>query len=922
MNTTWNTILKSVARLAAALVLLAALPLTALEPAAPQARRIGLFVGANQGGPGRQTLLWAVRDSQRMSTLMQELGGMVPNDTWFLADPDASTFRSTLAKVSTVLESGRKSSKRLEFMFYYSGHSDEKGLLLKDGPIPYSEIKESLKSSNADISIVMLDSCSSGSFTRTKGGTRTKPFLYDDSINMKGYAYITSSSADEAAQESDRLGASFFTHYMISGLRGAADRNADGRVNMNEAYEYAFQETLASTGSSKDGPQHPSYDIQLQGSGELILSDLSQPSASLVLGADLEGRVFIRDGDKNLVVELGKARGRILSLALQPGTYTVRLESADRSLEASVALADRKIIGVSLGDFRNAPRQENRPRGDAADAAIALDPAAGPASPDPAVPAAPTAPAAPSAADSPASEEGPATRAARAAHQDLSKAAAEFNQAAAAFAEGVATDILGDLRQHFVPPQSTDTSANASPGAAPATETPASGGDITIIMPSQAPEGSPAPGATPDSGSPERIQVPFNLSLVPGVGLGPDGDTSESLFSVGLLLAQTGYSNAFMAAGIGTIALHDALGIQTAGIYTTAGELAGMQAAGIFNTTRGNATGVQSAGIFNTAGGNLQGLQSAGIFNSTAGLVQGVQAAGIFNEAKGEVQGVQSAGLFNLAGTGISGVQAAALFNSARKVDGFQAAGLFNTAGGVNGGQAAGLFNTTGKLAGVQAAGLFNTTSTMDGIQVAGLFNYVGEGSGAQIGLVNLGKKMDGLPVGLLNIYLEGIHDLSYWYSLQDRHWIGIDSGNDTFYSGVYAGYHAETPIEELAGLALGVNTGVRLHADEFFFDANLNLERYATGSTAEERLVSLFSEPAIHLVPGVRLQVGLDFDFVIASLGLDIKGLFALVGEASEYFALDESNYLGFGWTTQVFGTTGFNWIKFLPLFKVSFSI
>lgn len=64
----------------------------------------------------------------------------------------------------------------------------------------------------------------------TKGGTRKPAFLMDASSKTRGHAIITSSSSDEAAQESATIGGSIFTHYFLSGLRSAADINTDGKV--------------------------------------------------------------------------------------------------------------------------------------------------------------------------------------------------------------------------------------------------------------------------------------------------------------------------------------------------------------------------------------------------------------------------------------------------------------------------------------------------------------------------------------------------------------------------------------------------------------------------------------------------------------------------------------------------------------------
>ena len=100
---------------------------------------------------------------------------------------------------------------------------------------------------------------------------------------MRGHAFLTSSAATEAAQESDRIRASYFTHYLVSGFRGAADLSGDGKVTLGEAYQFAFNETLGRTVDTKGGAQHPSYDINLSGTGDVVMTDVRQTSATLVL---------------------------------------------------------------------------------------------------------------------------------------------------------------------------------------------------------------------------------------------------------------------------------------------------------------------------------------------------------------------------------------------------------------------------------------------------------------------------------------------------------------------------------------------------------------------------------------------------------------------------------------------------------------
>ena len=182
---------------------------------------------------------------------------------------------------------------------------------------------------------------------------------------MRGHAFLTSSAETEAAQESDRIRASYFTHYLISGFRGAADLSGDGKVTLNEAYQFAFNETLRRTVDTKGGAQHPSYDINLSGTGDVVMTDVRQTSATLVLGEDLEGRFFIRNAAHELIVELYKPRGRKVELGVEPGAYEVRIEQTKGSLLAKTQIADGGQVLLEPRQFGIAPVEATRPRGGA-----------------------------------------------------------------------------------------------------------------------------------------------------------------------------------------------------------------------------------------------------------------------------------------------------------------------------------------------------------------------------------------------------------------------------------------------------------------------------------------------------------------------------------------------------------------------------
>lgn len=335
----------------ALLVLVALVPLVPAFGVNLPVKRYALFVGANVGGPAQQPLLYAQKDALKVQQVMQEVGGVAASDRILLLDPRPSEVREALAALGQRMASP-SDTRRTEFLFYYSGHSDDLGLLLGEESLSYKALRDSLQAVPADVRIAILDSCSSGAFARTKGGVQRAPFLDQDASQMKGHAFLTSSSENEASQESDTLQGSFFTHYLVSGLRGGADRLGDGLITLNEAYEYAFQNTLARTESTKAGPQHPSYEIQLSGTGNLVLSDVKAASARLELGGDVAGKLYVRGLSGQLFAEVAKDAGTPLVLALPAGAYTVTAVTTQRSLSTKVTLANQDSVTVTGRDFK------------------------------------------------------------------------------------------------------------------------------------------------------------------------------------------------------------------------------------------------------------------------------------------------------------------------------------------------------------------------------------------------------------------------------------------------------------------------------------------------------------------------------------------------------------------------------------------
>lgn len=306
-------------------------------------RRYAILVGANDGGDERAKLRYAETDAQMVAKVFSDIGGIDRNNSILLLNPTKSSIIDSFEKIKKNISESEPGT-RTELLFYYSGHSDEDGLLIRESHFYYKDLKHALISTNADVKLGILDSCSSGAFTRLKGGRHSAPFLVDESIKTEGHAFITSAAEDEAAQESNRIGASFFTHFLVSALRGAADTSKDGKVSLHEAYSYASNETLARTETTQAGPQHASYDFRLTGSGDFVLTDLRNAESNLILTTNDYGRFFIRDSNDNLISEVNKKYGSDLKISVPTSTYTL-IKEVD-------GIYSKQVIPLSYGDTK------------------------------------------------------------------------------------------------------------------------------------------------------------------------------------------------------------------------------------------------------------------------------------------------------------------------------------------------------------------------------------------------------------------------------------------------------------------------------------------------------------------------------------------------------------------------------------------
>jgi hypothetical protein len=341
--------------------------LTGLNTALATVSRFAVFVGNDTGGPDSPRLYFAESDAVKMHHLFTTTGGVDAGQALLLLGRDRNTVLRSMGadELRTDIAAANARGDETVLIFYYSGHADAEKLQLGRSWVTWGELERLLDASGADMTMAFLDACQSGAMTRERGGQRAPRFVFDltERLNTAGQVIITSSSSDEASQESDEIGGGYFTHFLASALSGAGDSDGDGQVTLSEAYQYVYRETAFHTRNTRSGAQHPTFSNQLRGHGEIVLSDLSAAGATLVLPEGLVGRYAIFDSRRKHFIAEVSVEGTEQRLALPASTYLVQARYPTHLLSAEIDLRERGTVTVQSDDFVAMEYEDDPARG-------------------------------------------------------------------------------------------------------------------------------------------------------------------------------------------------------------------------------------------------------------------------------------------------------------------------------------------------------------------------------------------------------------------------------------------------------------------------------------------------------------------------------------------------------------------------------
>jgi uncharacterized caspase-like protein len=245
-------------------------------------------------------------------------------------------------------------------VLYFSGHGvrDELGALylavkntvrtrLRSTAIKSDYIREAMDQSRSRRQLLILDCCNSGAFSQgTKAATGVS--IGTASAFEVGYGSIilTASDSIQYAWEGDKLIGetknSLFTHFLVKGLEGEADLDGDGRITVDELYDYAYDKVRLAT------PKQTPSKFSSKQQGEIFLRQNMriEDIKPVALPADLieeieDTRPYVREAAVHKLDRL--LRGRNIGLALSAKEALAKIV-ADENTTRRVAAAATQVL--------------------------------------------------------------------------------------------------------------------------------------------------------------------------------------------------------------------------------------------------------------------------------------------------------------------------------------------------------------------------------------------------------------------------------------------------------------------------------------------------------------------------------------------------------------------------------------------------
>jgi caspase domain-containing protein len=321
-------------------------------------RRLALLVGVSRFQDAQwRDLRYATKDAEDLAAALRDPTRGHFDSVRVLSRPEETTRATILAALRQLRQEATRPDDVV--VVYFSAH----GTLARDGKgelkrylvttdasfraipqtaLPMDELKSEFDQLPSRRRLMVLATCHSGSgksllpkeleaeLAGIKAGFYARPLEESSRASM----VFAACDWGETAREDEGLQNDIYTHFLIDGLNGAADRNSDGAVTASEAHDHARRRTYAFT----QGRQRPSAEILEVGADPVVLSghiDRTGRPELFSYNPRLDGFTLKVDGETRTELPGGAA--------VPPGRRTVELTKGDDVLL-------REVVDIAAGE--------------------------------------------------------------------------------------------------------------------------------------------------------------------------------------------------------------------------------------------------------------------------------------------------------------------------------------------------------------------------------------------------------------------------------------------------------------------------------------------------------------------------------------------------------------------------------------------
>lgn len=197
--------------------------------------------------PGKGDLTFTVPDAIRFRDFLKsKRGGSVPASNIILLTDAQATKQAILDKGKALFA---KAGKNDRVIFYFSGHGGDGYFLPYDvtdygqNLLFYDEVKSIFRASKSNTKLLFADACHSGAMKpETKKDVELQKSLEKgkQAASNMNIAVMLSCQQDQVSWETSALRQGVFTYYLMEGLAGAANRDGNQYITIQELFYYVY----------------------------------------------------------------------------------------------------------------------------------------------------------------------------------------------------------------------------------------------------------------------------------------------------------------------------------------------------------------------------------------------------------------------------------------------------------------------------------------------------------------------------------------------------------------------------------------------------------------------------------------------------------------------------------------------------------